>query len=227
MDLEDKHCTLIIFNPPFDLGIRTTMEEPRGKKPLIYNKEVDSSKVNLEVIKYWIEEKLSQQLPGDDIAAGFIYELVAGEEHPDILAIENQMDDFLGKQESRVFCKTLWKHLLSAQEDKDGIPEELIEQRRRLLEEKKQAAHESSKYYKSERNRGWYQRDRRDRFPSRGRQGNQRSNKDDHRKSSSSRKDPKKTNYNRSSEGKLSKRDQYEEDHHDARERGPRDRTLL
>lgn len=201
-------------------------EAPRGKKPLIYNKEVDSSKVNLEVIKHWIEEKLSEQLPEDDIAAGFIYELVAGEEHPDIHAIENQMDDFLGKQESRTFCKALWKHLLSAQEDKDGIPEELIEQRRKLLEEKKKAAQESAKYNKSERNRGWYQRDRRDRFQSRGRQGDQRNDTDD-RRSNYSRKDSKKTNYNRGIEGKLSKREQYEEDHHDARERGPRDRTLL
>ncbi|QWW24332.1 hypothetical protein CA7LBN_003166 [Candidozyma auris] len=106
----------------------STNETGRSKKDKttsIFSRKVDSTKVNLPVIKRWIEEEITAQIPDDDIAAGFIYELIAGEENPDINAIRAQTDDFLGPKESKIFCKKLWKHLLSAQGDKDGLPSEL------------------------------------------------------------------------------------------------------
>lgn len=205
-----------------------TEESAKGKTPLSYKKQVDTTKVNLPVIKGWIEEQLNEQLPEDDIAAEFIYELIAGEENPDIKAIENQVDEFLGKKESRSFCKQLWKHLLSAQEDKDGIPEELVEQRKKMLEEQKKANEEKPRPNNYGRNRGWYHRDRRDGHKGRAsHKDHQRRNQDHEHLAQTKDEDLRKTNYNRSSDGKPSRRDLYEEDHHDARERGPRDRTLL
>lgn len=205
-----------------------TEETARSKTPLSYKKQVDTTKLNLPVIKRWIEEQLNEQLPEDDIAPEFIHELVAGEENPDIIAIESQVDEFLGKKESRSFCKQLWKLLLGAQEDKDGIPEELVEQRRKILEEQKKANEENSRPNNYGRNRGWYHRDRRDGYKGRaGRKDHQRRNNDQEHVKQPEDDDMGKTNYNRSSDGKPSRRELYEEDHHDARERGPRDRTLL
>lgn len=105
-----------------------------GKTPSLFKKSVDISKVNLPVIKAWIEETIHKFLPDDDIAVEFIYELLRSEELPNIHAIQEQMNDFLGQDESVAFCEKLWKLLLSAQKDPDGIPEQLLEQRKRQLE---------------------------------------------------------------------------------------------
>ncbi|KAF3987744.1 hypothetical protein FT663_02703 [Candidozyma haemuli var. vulneris] len=212
------------------MGEEGRSSKRESKASQLYSKKVDTTKVNLPIIKQWIDDQINEQLPDDDIAAGFIYELVAGEENPDIHAIETQTNEFLGEKESRAFCKQLWKHLLSAQEDKEGIPEQLLEERKKMLEEQKKAVKESRQEYRSEeRNRGWYQRDRRDdrrggyRGGDRDRYGSYRQQ----RSRDTSNDDRKKTNYNRSTDGESQKTDKYEEDHHDARERGPRDRTLL
>lgn len=208
-----------------------------SKTTLIYSQRVDSTKLNLPVIKRWIEDEITAQLPDDDIAAGFIYELIAGEENPDIHAIEAQTDEFLGKKDSRKFCKQLWKHLLSAQEDKDGIPKELVEQRKKIIEEQRKANGQRNKDSRPrDANRGWYQRDRRanstrnyrDSGSDYNSQRTNYSSGDDlkSRNNRGSQTEGRKTNYNRMSE--LSdKKNKYEDDHHDARERGPRDKTVF
>lgn len=108
---------------------------PKTKKgSSLFKKPVDISKVNLPVIKVWLEETIHQHLPDDDIAVEFVFELLGSLELPDIDAIREQMNDFLGKDESKNFCEKLWKLLLSGQKDPDGIPEELLEQRKKQLE---------------------------------------------------------------------------------------------
>lgn len=66
---------------------------------------------------------------------GFALELLEPNE-PDIRSIREQLRGFLGKS-TQPFCRRLWELLLSAQEDPQGIPAELIELKRKELEEQR------------------------------------------------------------------------------------------
>lgn len=101
-------------------------------KPELFKKRVDSSKVNMLVLRRWVETELYRHLPNDDIAVGLVCELLL-EKSPDIDAIHEQLQDMLGKKESLRFCVALWEHMLSAQEDEDGLPEKLVNERQKLL----------------------------------------------------------------------------------------------
>ncbi|KAF8000178.1 hypothetical protein HF325_005107 [Metschnikowia pulcherrima] len=105
------------------------------------NLKVDISKVSMSVIKQWMTEKLAEELPDDDVALEFIYELlvVAENELPDIGAIREQMNDFLGKEKSRDFCVGLWQLLLSAQVSPGGIPQQLVDERKAKFERDEEA----------------------------------------------------------------------------------------
>lgn len=185
-----------------------------GRKPLCFKKKVDTSKVNLPIIKQWIEDTVHEQLPDDDIAVEFVYELLTGEKNPDIVAIQDQMSDFLGEKESLQFCEDLWKLLLSAQKDADGIPEQLIEKRKEKLRQQnaEQAKNMLEKMKPKEH------REREDaRREYRTERGEERAR---------ARANDPKTNYNRSNqERKERERKEYAKDHHDERER--RGNTLL
>ena len=52
---------------------------------------------------------------------------------------KRQVQDFLGKEESLVFCEKLWKLLISAQDDVDGIPKEILEERKKEMEQKQKS----------------------------------------------------------------------------------------
>lgn len=118
------------------------------KYPRIFKSAVDMLKVNFDVIRRWIETIMNEQLPEDDIIIDYLCELLKADDHPNIRAIHTQMRDFLGDEEATKFCEKLWGHLLSAQEDKDGIPRELIEERiqqqkQRQMERDKRASKET------------------------------------------------------------------------------------
>lgn len=74
-------------------------------------------------------------MPDDEIVVGFALELLEPNE-PDIRSIREQLRGFLGKS-TQPFCRRLWELLLSAQEDPQGIPAELIELKRKELEEQR------------------------------------------------------------------------------------------
>ncbi|KAK6458837.1 PWI domain-containing protein [Scheffersomyces xylosifermentans] len=106
------------------------------KFPKCFKVKVNMEKVNFPIVKDWIYKKINEQLPDDEIVIDYIYELLQENEgFPDIKAIQLQLQDFLGQAESLDFCEKLWKLLISAQKDEDGIPKEIIEQRKRELEE--------------------------------------------------------------------------------------------
>lgn len=174
-----------------------------GRFPESYKEKVDTSKVNMEVIQRWIDETIHEQLPDDDIAGGFVYELLCAEENPDIVSIEQQVQEFIGAKESRRFCSRLWAHLLSAQQDPDGIPVELVAKRQKEFEARsKQQDHRVRQSVSS--------RDHRSRPKGRVEKPTYRA---------ATRR---KTNYNRSGAPQ-----DHQRDHHDPRERGARDNTLL
>lgn len=95
-----------------------------GKLPKIFKQEVDIDKVNLEVIKSWLEKKLDELVPNDDILVDYTYELIQNKS--EIKYIHQQLIEFLGEEEAVNFCQELWKLMISAQDDKDGIPPQLV-----------------------------------------------------------------------------------------------------
>jgi serine/arginine repetitive matrix protein 1 len=64
-----------------------------------------------------------------------VLELIEPQE-PNIRDIREQLRGFLGKS-TQSFCKKLWELLLSAQQDVQGIPPQLIELKRREIEEQR------------------------------------------------------------------------------------------
>lgn len=106
-----------------------------GRYPKSFKKAVSIAKVNFPVFQQWIEDTLHQQLPDDDIVADYVCELLQSNDSPDIRAIHVQMKDFLGEKELMQFCENLWNALLSAQEDKDGIPAQLINARSKEIDD--------------------------------------------------------------------------------------------
>lgn len=113
--------------------------DPKNKKLLrkLWKEPVDINKVNTDVIKDWISINLGKLLPEDDVAVEFIFELLVSAENgmPDIQSIREQLNDFIGNEESDSFCGELWELLVDAQNSPDGLPKKLVEERTRKLEE--------------------------------------------------------------------------------------------
>lgn len=106
-------------------------DKARVKYPKKFSKNVNMEKVNFAVVEKWIGDTLNEQLPDDDVVIDYVSELLQAEDEPDIKMIHLQMQDFLGQEQAMKFCETLWDMLMSAQDDPDGIPAQLLEQRRK------------------------------------------------------------------------------------------------
>ncbi|ODQ77046.1 hypothetical protein BABINDRAFT_163779 [Babjeviella inositovora NRRL Y-12698] len=91
----------------------------------LFDQKVDTSKVNKPIFEYWIKDKLNTYLPDDDIVSEFALNLVTEVQFPDIREVLGQLEGFL-EENTKPFCKELWRLLVSAQTDKDGIPVELL-----------------------------------------------------------------------------------------------------
>lgn len=113
------------------------------KYPKSFSKKLSMSKVNLSVVEKWIGDTLNEQLLDDDVVIDYVCELLQAEDQPDIKMIHLQMQDFLGKDQSMKFCEVLWNMLLSAQDDPDGIPLALLEQRRKEYETREKPVNET------------------------------------------------------------------------------------
>ncbi|CDJ36114.1 PWI domain-containing protein, putative [Eimeria mitis] len=121
------------------------------KWPAIFDQEVDMSKVNVEVMKAWINHKITELLGfEDDIVISYCLSQLVPEEAlaadvderknylcPKKLAIS--LTGFVGKQATH-FVRELWKLLLSAQNTPTGIPPEFLENRRLEMERKREEA---------------------------------------------------------------------------------------
>ncbi|OEH79001.1 pwi domain-containing protein [Cyclospora cayetanensis] len=119
--------------------------------PAIFEQEVDMTKVNVEVMKAWINHKITELLGfEDDIVISYCLSQLVPEEAlaadvderknylcPKKLAIS--LTGFVGKQATN-FVRELWKLLLSAQDTPTGIPPEFLENRRLEMERKREEA---------------------------------------------------------------------------------------
>ncbi|SZF00279.1 unnamed protein product [Blumeria hordei] len=110
------------------------------KFPPEFNQKVDMQKVNAEVMKKWIAGKISEILGNDDdVVIELCFNLIEGSRYPDIKKTQIQLTGFLDK-DTAGFCKELWKLCLSAQENPQGVPKELLEAKKlELIQEKLEA----------------------------------------------------------------------------------------
>ena len=104
------------------------------KIPPEYKIQIHKNKINLTIIKSWINKKLNDILGfEDDTLTNFIINLI--EEYDDIIdpkKIQYSITGFLDDK-TYTFMEELWKILISAQNTINGIPEELIEEKKKEI----------------------------------------------------------------------------------------------
>ncbi|CAD0091567.1 unnamed protein product, partial [Aureobasidium mustum] len=93
------------------------------KFPPEFNQKVDTTKINIPVIKNWAAGELSRILGYED-------------DVPDVKSLQIQLTGFLEK-DAAPFCQELWNLCLSAQKSDTGIPQQLVEAKKlELIQEK-------------------------------------------------------------------------------------------
>ncbi|RAL12318.1 PWI domain-containing protein [Aspergillus homomorphus CBS 101889] len=107
------------------------------KFPPEFSRKVDMKKVNIEVMKKWIAGKISEILGNeDDVVIELCFNLLEGSRFPDVKSLQIQLTGFLDKDTAK-FCKELWSLCLSAQDNPQGVPKELLEAKKlELIQEK-------------------------------------------------------------------------------------------
>uniref|UniRef100_A0A671WFR8 Serine/arginine repetitive matrix protein 1 n=1 Tax=Sparus aurata TaxID=8175 RepID=A0A671WFR8_SPAAU len=100
------------------------------------DKKVDMTKVNLEVIKPWITQRVTEILGfEDDVVIEFIFNQLE-EKHPDSKMMQINLTGFLNGRNAREFMKDLWPLLLSAQDNIAGIPSAFLEQKKEEIKQR-------------------------------------------------------------------------------------------
>uniref|UniRef100_A0A7N8YFM5 Serine/arginine repetitive matrix protein 1 n=1 Tax=Mastacembelus armatus TaxID=205130 RepID=A0A7N8YFM5_9TELE len=100
------------------------------------DKKVDMTKVNLEVIKPWITQRVTEILGfEDDVVIEFIFNQLE-EKHPDSKMMQINLTGFLNGKNAREFMKDLWPLLLSAQDNIAGIPSAFLEQKKEEIKQR-------------------------------------------------------------------------------------------
>ncbi|CAF0979119.1 unnamed protein product [Adineta ricciae] len=95
--------------------------------------KIDSSKINLDVIKPWIAKRLHELLGiEDDVVIEYVFNQLE-DKNPDPKMMQINLTGFLGGSKARLFIGELWKFLASAQVSPDGIPAELVEMKKQEL----------------------------------------------------------------------------------------------
>ncbi|ORY14992.1 PWI domain-containing protein [Clohesyomyces aquaticus] len=125
------------------------------KFPPEFNKKVDTSKVNVDLLKKWIASKITAILGDeDDVVIDTCFNLLEESQFPNIKAIQIQLTGFLGNKECPEFCKELWNLMLSAQDSPRGVPKELLEAKKLEMkqEQASKAAAESRRQQEREQN---------------------------------------------------------------------------
>ena len=104
--------------------------------PKCFERPVDTSKVNLNLMGRWVAEKLKELLGfEDEIVVNLVVTRLA-EPSPDPKQMQHELTGFLADQ-ARPFMKELWALLLSAQSNTTGIPALFLEQKKAELRAKR------------------------------------------------------------------------------------------
>ncbi|TID16871.1 hypothetical protein E6O75_ATG09637 [Venturia nashicola] len=105
--------------------------------PPDFNKKVDLNKVNLEVLKQHYLERCCDLMGDDDITPNWGWEMLTEHGSPNIKYFQIKMLGFLDKNAAK-FSKELWALFLSAQEDPNGIPPQLLEAKKEELKKQRE-----------------------------------------------------------------------------------------
>ncbi|KAG2206153.1 hypothetical protein INT47_003802 [Mucor saturninus] len=104
--------------------------------PPEYDQKVDMKKVNLDVIKPWISNRITELLGlEDEIVIDYTCSLLE-EKNQDPKRMQINLTGFL-ESNTKKFVTELWNLLLSAQNSVGGIPAIFIEQKKEELRKKK------------------------------------------------------------------------------------------
>lgn len=107
------------------------------KFPPEYATKVDMHKVELEVIKPWIAEQITDLLKfEDEVLIGYVYGLLEEKQFPDPRLLQIRITGFL-EQDSSQFCLNLWKILISAQNSLGGVPPQFMQRKKQELLQRK------------------------------------------------------------------------------------------
>jgi serine/arginine repetitive matrix protein 1 len=122
------------------------------KFPPEFDRKVDIEKVNIDLMKKWIAQKITDILGDeDDIVVETCYNLIEQNQfvrtdtrlatkhsltcqQPKIKEIQIQLTGFLNK-DTPTFCKELWDLMLSAQDSPMGVPKEMLEAKKLELQQ--------------------------------------------------------------------------------------------
>ncbi|CEP13732.1 hypothetical protein [Parasitella parasitica] len=103
--------------------------------PSEFDQKVDMKKVNLDVIKPWISNRITELLGfEDEVVIDYTCSLLE-EKDQDPKRMQINLTGFL-EGKTQAFLGELWKLLLSAQNSVGGIPVEFIEQKKQELRRK-------------------------------------------------------------------------------------------
>ncbi|KAH9879042.1 hypothetical protein J1614_002477 [Plenodomus biglobosus] len=154
------------------------------KFPPEFDKKVDIEKVNIDLMKKWIANRITKILGDeDDIVVETCYNLVEQNQFPNIKEIQIQLTGFLNK-DTAAFCKELWDLMLSAQDSPVGVPRELLEAKKLELQQEQlsKAAAEARRLEDKEQNDmiDTFRRSERADRPERGRGGDRLQDGDHH-----------------------------------------------
>ncbi|KAF2723243.1 PWI domain-containing protein [Polychaeton citri CBS 116435] len=112
----------------------------KTKFPPEFNRKVDMSKVNISVIKKWITDELEKLLQSDDdVVPELVFSMIEGTKSPNIKELQIALSGFL-ESDAPKFSQDLWKLLLSAQNNAQGIPQEMLEAKKMELIQKRARA---------------------------------------------------------------------------------------
>ncbi|KAF2204207.1 PWI domain-containing protein, partial [Delitschia confertaspora ATCC 74209] len=112
--------------------------QAKTKFPPEFNQRVDLEKVNLDLMKKWIAERITAILKDeDDIVVETCFNMLEENRHPDIKNLQHHMTGFLGQEPCAKFCKELWNLMLSAQDSPQGVPKELLEAKKAEMKQEK------------------------------------------------------------------------------------------
>ncbi|UZJ57150.1 hypothetical protein CBS101457_006470 [Exobasidium rhododendri] len=108
-----------------------------GQFPAQFGEKVLMTKVNLEVIKPWIAEKVEELLGfEDDVVVEYINGMLEDPDNrqPDPKKMQLSLTGFL-ESKTPSFMAELWRLLLSAQKSLGGIPQEFVEKKKQEMRE--------------------------------------------------------------------------------------------
>lgn len=163
--------------------------------------------VKLDALRPWIHEKLTEILGfEDDVVIDYAINQLEETNTPDPKIVQINLTGFLNAKNARLFMAELWPMLVSAMQNKNGIPEKLIEMKKQEMEQNRADKETMQKFQKNidqiqesiKKEQGDREREQGDRERRRSRDRDDRKKKDRRRSRSRDRKREKESRRKRS-----------------------------